>query len=43
MDFHSHQVQGFFDIPVDHLYAAPAFVSHYRTKQLHQPVVVART
>jgi ribose-phosphate pyrophosphokinase len=41
MDFHSHQVQGFFDIPVDHLYAAPAFVSHYRTKQLFQPVVVA--
>src|SRR2546428_11212533 len=41
MDFHSHQVQGFFDIPVDHLYAAPAFVSHYRTKQLYQPVVVA--
>jgi ribose-phosphate pyrophosphokinase len=41
MDFHSHQVQGFFDIPVDHLYAAPVFVSHYRTKQLYQPVVVA--
>ncbi len=41
MDFHSHQVQGFFDIPVDHLYAAPVFVSHYRTKQLHDPVVVA--
>src|SRR5207245_1543200 len=41
MDFHSHQVQGFFDIPVDHLYAAPAFVSHYRTKQLYQPVIVA--
>src|SRR2546421_10578793 len=41
MDFHSHQVQGFFDIPVDHLYAAPVFVSHYRTKKLYQPVVVA--
>src|SRR6266702_1821476 len=41
MDFHSHQVQGFFDIPVDHLYAAPVFVSHYRTKPLHDPVVVA--
>src|SRR3954469_5487483 len=41
MDFHSHQVQGFFDIPVDHLYAAPAFVNHYRTKKLYQPVVVA--
>jgi ribose-phosphate pyrophosphokinase len=41
MDFHSHQVQGFFDIPVDHLYAAPVFVSHYRQKDLHDPVVVA--
>jgi ribose-phosphate pyrophosphokinase len=41
MDFHSHQVQGFFDIPVDHLYAAPVFVSHYRQKELHEPVVVA--
>src|SRR5216684_8414951 len=33
IDFHSHQVQGFFDIPVDHLYAAPVFVNHYRQKQ----------
>ncbi|HEX9690974.1 MAG TPA: ribose-phosphate pyrophosphokinase [Gemmatimonadales bacterium] len=41
MDFHQHQLQGFFDIPVDHLYAAPAFVQHYRKKQLHQPVIVA--
>ena len=41
MDFHSHQVQGFFDIPVDHLYAAPVFVAHFRHKQLHDPVVVA--
>src|SRR5258708_38777688 len=29
LDFHSHQMQGFFDIPVDHLYAAPVFVSHF--------------
>jgi ribose-phosphate pyrophosphokinase len=41
IDFHSHQVQGFFDIPVDHLYAAPVFVNHYRTKALADPVVVA--
>ena len=26
MDFHQHQLQGFFDLPVDHLYAAPVFV-----------------
>jgi ribose-phosphate pyrophosphokinase len=41
LDFHSHQLQGFFDIPVDHLYAAPVFVNHFRQKQLHDPVVVA--
>jgi len=41
MDFHSHQLQGFFDIPVDHLYAAPVFVSHFRQKQLYDQVVVA--
>src|SRR6266542_3010143 len=41
VDFHQHQLQGFFDVPVDHLYAAPVFVSHYRRKQLHDPVVVA--
>src|SRR6266571_5204940 len=41
IDFHQHQLQGFFDLPVDHLYAAPVFVSHYRQKQLYDPVVVA--
>jgi ribose-phosphate pyrophosphokinase len=41
MDFHQHQMQGFFDLPVDHLYAAPVFVNHFRQKQLHDPVVVA--
>lgn len=41
IDFHQHQLQGFFDIPVDHLYAAPVFVSHYRKKQLKDVVVVA--
>ncbi|MGD8726508.1 MAG: ribose-phosphate pyrophosphokinase [Gemmatimonadales bacterium] len=41
LDFHQHQLQGFFDIPVDHLYAAPVFVQHYRQKALHKPVVVA--
>lgn len=41
MDFHQHQLQGFFDLPVDHLYAAPVFTSHYRQKKLHNLVVVA--
>ena len=41
VDFHQHQLQGFFDIPVDHLYAMPVFVNHYRRKHLEDPVVVA--
>ncbi len=41
LDFHQHQLQGFFDIPVDHLYAAPVLVQHYREKRLHEPVIVA--
>src|SRR5690348_11647001 len=41
IDFHQHQLQGFFDVPVDHLYAAPVMTSHYRRKQLKDVVVVA--
>jgi ribose-phosphate pyrophosphokinase len=41
IDFHQHQLQGFFDVPVDHLYAMPVFTAHYRRMQLSEPVVVA--
>ncbi|HEX5580596.1 MAG TPA: ribose-phosphate pyrophosphokinase [Gemmatimonadaceae bacterium] len=41
IDFHQHQLQGFFDVPVDHLYALPVFVSHYRRKEFKDLVVVA--
>ncbi len=41
IDFHQHQLQGFFDVPVDHLYAMPVFTAHYRKMQLEEPVVVA--
>src|SRR4051795_2013363 len=41
VDFHQHQLQGFFDIPVDHLYAMPVFANHYKKKNLNEPVVVA--
>ena len=34
VDFHQHQLQGFFDVPVDHLYAMPVFTAHYRKMQL---------
>ena len=41
VDFHPHQIQGFFDIPVDHLYAAPVFTSYFREKHLDNLVVVS--
>jgi ribose-phosphate pyrophosphokinase len=41
IDFHQHQLQGFFDIPVDHLYAAPVFRRYYEEKRLDNLVVVA--
>lgn len=41
IDFHQHQLQGFFDVPVDHLYAAPVLTAHYRKKKLQDIVVVA--
>ncbi|MEY4324407.1 MAG: ribose-phosphate pyrophosphokinae [Verrucomicrobiota bacterium] len=37
MDLHAQQIQGFFDIPVDHLYAAPVlleYISHQQTPNL---------
>ncbi len=41
MDFHQHQIQGLFDIPVDHLYAAPVLTQYFRDKALDDLVVVA--
>ncbi|MBC7673783.1 MAG: ribose-phosphate pyrophosphokinase [Polaromonas sp.] len=41
IDFHQHQLQGFFDIPVDHLYAMPVLTQHFKKKQLKDTVVVA--
>jgi ribose-phosphate pyrophosphokinase len=41
IDFHTHQLQGFFDIPVDHLYAAPVLTRYFRGKGLAEVVVVA--
>jgi len=39
IDLHAAQVQGFFDIPVDHLYAAPVLVEHFRKLGLTDLVV----
>jgi ribose-phosphate pyrophosphokinase len=41
MDLHSSQIQGFFDIPFDHLYAAPVLVDYFRQKQIPNLTVVA--
>jgi ribose-phosphate pyrophosphokinase len=41
IDFHQHQLQAFFDIPVDHLYALPVFVEHFGTLELQPLVLVA--
>ncbi len=41
IDFHQHQLQGFFDIPVDHLYAAPVFMARYADLNWDDLVVVA--
>src|SRR2546421_3323062 len=41
MDLHAAQIQGFFDIPVDHLYAAPAFIGYYQEHSLPNLTVVA--
>ena len=41
MDLHAQQIQGFFDIPVDHLYAAPVIYQYFRKKKLTDLVVVS--
>lgn len=41
MDLHADQIQGFFQIPVDHLYAAPVFVDYIRNQGYNDPVVVS--
>ncbi|MBI3538902.1 MAG: ribose-phosphate pyrophosphokinase [Candidatus Eisenbacteria bacterium] len=41
MDLHSAQIQGFFDIPFDHLYAAPVLIDYFAGKELEDLVVVA--
>src|SRR4030095_2124746 len=41
MDLHAQQIQGFFDIPVDHLYAAPVIYEYLKAKNLSDLVVVS--
>ncbi len=41
IDFHQHQIQGFFDIPVDHMYAAPVLTKYFGDLGLNDLVVVS--
>jgi ribose-phosphate pyrophosphokinase len=40
-DLHAGQIQGFFDIPADHLFAAPVLVGHFQALELRDLTVVA--
>jgi len=41
VDLHAAQIQGFFDIPVDHLFASPVLVSYFRELNLPNLIVVS--
>lgn len=41
MDLHSSQIQGYFDIPCDHIYGSPVLVDYLRTRDLGEVVVVS--
>src|SRR5205814_1897988 len=41
VDLHAPQLQGFFNIPVDHLFASPVLVDHFKKLQLHNLAVVS--
>jgi ribose-phosphate pyrophosphokinase len=40
IDLHSHQIQGFFDLPLDHLYGSILFLEYYRRKRLGGNLVI---
>jgi ribose-phosphate pyrophosphokinase len=41
MDLHKAQIQGFFDIPVDHLFAAPVIIDHLSRQQFKNITIVS--
>ena len=43
LDLHAPQIQGYFNIPVDHLYAAPVLVEYFQRKGIGPMTVVSRT
>jgi len=40
VDLHAGQIQGFFDIPVDHLYAMPVMIDHFKSTHLGKDTVI---
>ncbi len=41
LDLHAQQIQGFFDVPVDHLYASPVFLDHLRKLKTNDLMVIS--
>ncbi|HEX9829016.1 MAG TPA: ribose-phosphate pyrophosphokinase [Bacteroidota bacterium] len=41
MDLHAPQIQGFFDIPLDHLYSSAVFIDHFRSMNIPNLAVVS--
>ena len=41
IDLHASQIQGFFDIPVDHIFAAPVVVNYFQENPIENLIVVA--
>ena len=41
MDLHADQIQGFFDIPVDNIYATPVLLADLHARHLENPIVVS--
>lgn len=40
LDLHAHQIQGFFDLPLDHIYAVNVFIDHFKDI-IKDPVIVS--
>ncbi|MBI4713353.1 MAG: ribose-phosphate pyrophosphokinase [Planctomycetes bacterium] len=41
IDLHAAQIQGFFDIPVDHIYASPVMLDYFQRKKMSNLIVVS--
>jgi len=41
LDLHAAQIQGFFNVPVDHLFASPVMIEYFRTTDLSKAIVVS--